>query len=616
MSSSFTTSSSSSFTITHARHLAAKVATDLKRMQRLYGLPSDADIATYEAEVVELLRNGYLATVTYGFRRDGQWIEPTLRYTAADIEAGLGDDDPGRIPPGKSVGGASFYSYLTYSSSYLALSSAQQDSTQNQGDKIAEYASRRGIDIVRTYADEGKSGLRIDGREALQRLIRDVESGEVDFSIILVYDVSRWGRFQDADESAYYEYICRRAGLQVAYCAEQFENDGSPVSTIVKGVKRAMAGEYSRELSAKVFAGQCRLIELGFRQGGPAGFGLRRVLIDQAGQMKTELARGENKSLQTDRVVLAPGPAQEVELVNQMFRWFIDEGLVEGQIAVKLNARGIRTDQGREWTRATVHQVLTNEKYVGANVFNRVSFKLKKLRVVNPPEMWIRRDGAFEAVVAPDVFYTAQGIIKARARRFSDAELLERLRGLLQHRGFLSGVVIDEAEGMPSSTVYAHRFGSLIRAYQLVGFTPNRDYRFLEINRALRRMHPQVVTQTEQRIAALGGQVARDPSTDLLQVNREFSASIVLARCLSLDNGTRRWRIRFDASLQPDITVAVRLTPENDAALDYYLLPSLDVGAPRISFSDHNPAELESYRFDSLDYLYAMAERARVRWAA
>ena len=86
----------------------------------------------------------------------------------------------------------------------------------------------------------------------LQQLIKDVEAGVADFQIILVYDVSRWGRFQDADESAYYEYICRRAGIQVAYCAEQFENDGSPVSTIVKGVKRAMAGEYSRELSAKV----------------------------------------------------------------------------------------------------------------------------------------------------------------------------------------------------------------------------------------------------------------------------------------------------------------------------------------------------------------------------
>ena len=109
---------------------------------------------------------------------------------------------------------------------------------ENQRDKLREYAAQRGIEIVRTYADDGKSGLRIDGRQALQRLIKDVENGAVPFQVILVYDVSRWGRFQDADESAYYEYICRRAGIQVAYCAEQFENDGSPVSNIVKSVKR------------------------------------------------------------------------------------------------------------------------------------------------------------------------------------------------------------------------------------------------------------------------------------------------------------------------------------------------------------------------------------------
>ena len=97
-----------------------------------------------------------------------------------------------------------------------------------------------------------------------------MQTGRADFQAILVYDVSRWGRFQDADESAYYEYLCKRAGIEVHYCAEQFENDGSPTSTIIKSVKRAMAGEYSRELSAKVFKGQCRLIELGYRQGGAA----------------------------------------------------------------------------------------------------------------------------------------------------------------------------------------------------------------------------------------------------------------------------------------------------------------------------------------------------------
>ena len=130
----------------------------------------------------------------------------------------------------------------------------------------------------------------------------------------MVLDVTRWGRFQDADESAYYEYICKRSGVNVCYVAEQFENDGSPISTIVKGVKRAMAGEYSRELSSKVFAGQCRLIELGYKQGGFAGFGLRRILIDEHGNKKAVLKRGEHKSFQTDRVFLHLGQRKKLKL--------------------------------------------------------------------------------------------------------------------------------------------------------------------------------------------------------------------------------------------------------------------------------------------------------------
>ncbi|MFP5336962.1 MAG: recombinase family protein [Gammaproteobacteria bacterium] len=500
---------------------------------------------------------------------------------------------------------------------YVRMSTEhQQYSTENQADKIREYAQRRGIEIVRTYTDAGKSGLRIDGRHSLQQLIKDVESGKADFTIILVYDVSRWGRFQDADESAYYEYICKRAGIQVAYCAEQFENDGSPVSTIVKGVKRAMAGEYSRELSAKVFAGQCRLIELGYRQGGPAGYGLRRMLIDQHGSIKSELTRGEHKSLQTDRVILMPGPDEEVQTVNQIYRWFIDEGIMEAEIAERLNSRGIKTDLDRDWTRATVHQVLTNEKYVGNNVYNRVSFKLKKHRVINTPEMWIKKERAFEAIVPSDVFFTAQGIIRARARRYTDDELIERLRQLYKNRGLLTSLIIDETDGMPSSSVYSFRFGGLIRAYERVGFTPDRDYRHIEVNRILRQMHPGIVAQTEAEIARVGGQVFRDPATDLLHVNREFTVSLVLARCTVPTSGKNRWKIRFDTSLLPDITVAVRLDAANKEPLDYYLLPRLDFGHTRLSLADQNAVEFDSYRFDTLDYLYGMAERTRLRRAA
>ena len=318
---------------------------------------------------------------------------------------------------------------LIRAAEYVRISTEHQKySTENQGEAIRTYATTHRMEIIRTYADAGKSGLSIKERDALQQLIKDVETGAADFEVILVYDISRWGRFQDADESAYYEYICRRANIQVQYCAEQFDNDGSPVATIVKSVKRAMAGEYSRELSVKVFAGQCRLIELGYRQGGAAGFGLRRILIGENGDRKGELARGEHKSLQTDRVVLGPGPAEEVAIVRDIYRQFIEDRKPESRIAADLNACGIKTDIGRDWTGSVVHQILTAEKYIGNNVYNRKSYKLKKKRVVNAPDMWIRADGVFEAIVEPQVFYTAQGIIRERNRRYSDTDMLDAYR--------------------------------------------------------------------------------------------------------------------------------------------------------------------------------------------
>ena len=506
---------------------------------------------------------------------------------------------------------------LCRAAQYVRMSTEhQQYSTENQADKILEYAATHGLEIVRTYADEGKSGLNIGGRAGLQLLLHDVAAKNTDFEVVLVYDVSRWGRFQDADESAHYEYMCKQAGIRVIYCAEQFDNDGSPVSTIVKGVKRAMAGEYSRELSGKVFAGQCRLIELGYRQGGPAGFGLRRVLLDQSGHTKAELKRGEHKSLQTDRVVLRPGPVDEIETVGQIYRWFVEDGLNEHEIAKRLTGAGVTTDLGRAWTRGTVHQILTNEKYIGSNIFNRRSFKLKRKRVVNPPELWIRKDHAFDAIVTPEQFFMAQGIIMARTRRFTDEELLERLKALYQGQGYLSGIMIDEAEGMASSSVYSHRFGSLIRAYTLVGYTPDKDYSYLEINRHLRRLHPEIVQRTQAEIVSVGAHIEHDPASDLLRINDEFTVSIILARSQSLGSGGTRWKLRLDTSLCPDLTVAVRLDRENKAPLDYYLLPWLDLGPGQFNLRDNNGLGLDSYRFDGMEMLYRMSERVRVRRAA
>ena len=495
---------------------------------------------------------------------------------------------------------------------YVRMSTEHQKySTENQSDAIRRYAASRGIEIIRTYADAGKSGLRIEGRDAY-----DVQTGSAGFDTILVYDVSRWGRFQDADESAYYEYICKRAGIAVQYCAEQFENDGSPVSTIVKGVKRAMAGEYSRELSAKVFAGQCRLIELGFRQGGAPGYGLRRVLIDQSGSQKGELSRGEHKSIQTDRVILSTGPEADVEIVREIYRRFVHDGLSERQIADDLNIRGITRELGQPWTRGTVHQVLINEKYIGNIVWNRVSFKLKNRRVRNQPSMWIRSDGAFPALIDRPLFDAAQAIIKARSFRLSDAELLKALRELRESNGLLSGLIIDEAEGMPSSSAYRSRFGCLLRAYQLVGYVPRRDYRYIEINRALRSLYPKVVSNVVDGFRSAGCTFVRDPTTDLITINGEISLSVIIVRCCQTQAGSYRWRLRFDTGLQPDITVAVRMDVQNLAALDYYLLPAIDIASTKLKLVEDNGLAVDGYRFDSLDTLYDLVRPVPILEAA
>ncbi|NUT76878.1 recombinase family protein [Pseudomonas sp. C1C7] len=513
--------------------------------------------------------------------------------------------------------GAGNESNTTPAAAYVRMSTEhQQYSTENQLDVIRIYAATHTLEIVKVYTDLGKSGLRLEGREALKQLFFDVESGRAEYSTVLVYDVSRWGRFQDPDVSASYEVRCRQAGVSVQYCAEQFINDGSPVSNIVKSVKRMMAGEYSRELSVKVFAGQSRLIELGYRQGGMAGFGLRRQLIDSNGSPKNELSIGEHKSIQTDRVILVPGPPGEVEMVLNIYRLFVEEGRSEREIAEWLNAQGVLTDRERMWSRGTVHQVLINEKYIGNNVWNHNSFKLKQARTQNPPEEWVRANAAFRPIVSTILFQAAQSIILTRSYRMPDDEMLSVLRSIYERRGFLSGLVIDEAEGCPSSSAYQSRFGSLLRCYSLVGYTPARDYYYIEANRRLREMHPRLLQQTITKIAEVGGQVSVDPQTDLMMVNQELSISLVLCRCLTTVAGHKRWNIRFDLGLNPDITVAIRMQELEDAALDYYILPTIDIQSPKLRLAESNQADLEIYRFDTLDILSELSRRVEYRRVA
>jgi hypothetical protein len=282
-------------------------------------------------------------------------------------------------------------------------------------------------------------------------------------------------------------------------------------------------------------------------------------------------------------------------VVRWIYQAFVNEGKSELEIAKSLNARSVLTDYGRAWTRGTIHQVLTNEKYIGNNVYHRTSFKLKLKHVVNPQEKWIRADGIFEGIVEPSLFHTAEDIVLARSRKLTNEEMLEKLRGVLKRHGRINGILIDEAEDLPSSAAFRHRFGSLVSAYRLIGYDPGIDYEFIEINRKLRKEHPEIVAAVIGQIGELGAVVSWDEKAQLLYLNNELRVSIVLCRHWVTAGGSSRWVIRLDEGLKPDITVAIRMTATNEAIRDYYLLPAIDMTWENLRMAEENGVYLDGY---------------------
>jgi DNA invertase Pin-like site-specific DNA recombinase len=457
---------------------------------------------------------------------------------------------------------------------YVRMSTEHQKySTENQAAAIAQYAEKHGFSIVRTYEDRGKSGLSLNGRPSLRLLIAEVCKGATDFEAVLVYDVSRWGRFQDVDESAHYEFICRTAGVAIEYCAELFDNDGSMGAAIIKNMKRLMAAEFSRDLSAKVFAGQNRLVSLGFRQGGSAGFGLRRQVLDEHRVPKLILGAGERKSLLTDRVVLTPGPPDEVDGVVRIFKMFVEEKQSEATIANVLNSEGCLNDRRLQWSRNTVRTILTNEKYIGNNVRNRVSFKLQITHVTNPRSAWVRSDGVFAAIVGKEIFAAAQRILRERRPRYTDQALLDRLSSMLAERGRLSKDMIDKTKGMPCCETYRQRFGSLAKAWQLIGYKAARDFGFVDMNKAIRGGRSNLVSQVIADIQEAGGAVCPDSASDTLIFPGTLRAYVTICRCQFRPPAFFRWLVSFRKGPMRDITIVARLKPDSLVIRDYCVFP-------------------------------------------
>lgn len=387
---------------------------------------------------------------------------------------------------------------------YLRMSTDHQRySLGNQRAYIASFAKSRGIEIVRTYEDAGKSGVSVDRRPGLQRLLSEVLSGKAPFSTILVFDVSRWGRFQDADEAAHYEFLCREAGLSVIYCAELFADDS--FGSVFKQLKRVMAGEYSRDLSAKVRAGRRAKAARGRAPGGSAVYGFRRQVVNADGSAGPILQDGQWKSRPDQEVRYIWGAPEELAVIQRIFELFVHEARSQTGIAGLLTQEGVMWRDGTPWNGDRVQKILRRELVVGFQAYGKSRVELGKRTIAVDRSQWtyVR---VLEPIVDVDTFVAAQermGALK-RGHGKTEEEMVRELRRLLARRR-PTLEVIAQTENMASPTVYRSRFGSMKAAYERVGFrysgyrrglnpdgTPLDREQTIEALRALHKQHGRI----------------------------------------------------------------------------------------------------------------------------
>jgi DNA invertase Pin-like site-specific DNA recombinase len=455
----------------------------------------------------------------------------------------------------------------------------QQYSIANQNAKIQDYAAKHGFHICRTYADPGRSGVVIKHRKGLSGLLADVVSGQADFKAVLVYDVSRWGRFQNPDEAAHYEYLCQEAGITIHYCAEQFVNDGSLPSSIMKALKRTMAGEYSRELGVRVYEGKKRLTELGFRQGGTELYGLRRMVVDRDGRRKHLLKAGEQKSILTDRVILVHGTKRQVEVVREIFEMASIKKKSLRMIAAILNERNVKNLSGRPWVKNNIYKILKNPAYMGCAVWGRSSKRLHGAAKAIPRAGWIIKKGAFRPVVNEATFESAQRAIEGRSNRppKSDQEIISKLRRILAREGKLNTSIISRARGLLKPRVLYNRFGSFLKLYELVGYVPQDEMLAAYMNRqrawALRKNLFQelaILSDGAAKVVQLSKHRRR-----VLEIGPKRFVSIYLCRRFLSKGGHDRWSLCLAPEEVNNVALICCLEASHESVLSYHLVPAL-----------------------------------------
>lgn len=469
---------------------------------------------------------------------------------------------------------------------YVRMSTeSQQYSLHNQSAVIAEYASAHGFAIIQTYSDRARSGVVLKRRDGLKRLLSDIFDGAYDYQAILVQDVSRWGRFQDTDESAHYEFICRSAGVPVHYCAEPFSNNGDFASCLMKALKRSMAAEFSRELGVKVYQGKRRIAAAGFCVGGRTPYGFRRKIISDDVRRGRVLEVGERKNVRNERLTLVHGPAHEVACIREIFRSLVQDETSPRDIGRKLNAKGVML-RDRRWTKELVQYVLTNPVYAGFGVWGRSSQRLGSARTELASDRWVLRPKAFRPIIERSKFERAQRLLRPDAGRifWTRERVVEAASQLLKQKGVLSLKLFDETLGVPSSTKLRQLgFSEICHS---VGY--ELPPRFLAASRSIKatfQLHRELVSDFATRFPNELSILPQGSWTRLLLDDTNV-VSLLICPTVPRPRGEARWRICPLPRDKENLTIICRTAPANASSHYFSVFPSIHLTVERHEFGE------------------------------
>ncbi len=287
----------------------------------------------------------------------------------------------------------------------------QENSVPLQREFIREFCQKHGFEIIHEEVDEGVSGLTAN-RPGFQRLFKNwiLNPDAPHFDYVIVYDVSRWGRFEDPDEAGHYEYQCKLAGKKVIYARRGLPaEDQEDMSQVQTSFERLMAFQYSKKLSADVIRGCINISSQGYSVGGTAPFGMARLLLSAEGRRPIRIMKnGEHKSVANERITFAPKGDDSTRTVIKIFDLFLSRGFCLPEIAVYLNSDGRLSPNGKEWNSSKVLNILSNPAYKGTLIYNKTWGRLKKKQRKNPRADWVICPNAFQGIVDTEMFDKAQ----------------------------------------------------------------------------------------------------------------------------------------------------------------------------------------------------------------